>query len=360
VGRTTFTLVYGALALAFGAAAEEQARLLGMRTGGDDRTSGVVIKGDRPLSFTTLKLLSPPRVVVDFADSEIAAEIRELEIDDGTLRRAALAQAGSKTARVVIELVADAEFDIRTDGNEVEVRVPRPAPLASAAQTPATSAAQTPATSAAQTPATSAAQSPATSAAQSPATSAAQSPAPTQSEAEAEKVASLPKVSLVGSPVPAPDGADGGEPERDSGQAAPVEQPAKSARKAPPRTTTKIADRSDQKPGATVAPGQPRHITGIGFRPVSGGEVIVRSDLPLEYGVSGDDSAVLLHLPSAAIPIANNRRPLETRFFDGAVQRVVPMPVAGGTDVRIELREPAEYQLAQNGSVLTVTFSSPR
>ena len=328
VGRTTFTLVYGALALAFGAAAEEQARLLGMRTGGDDRTSGVVIKGDRPLSFTTLKLLSPPRVVVDFADSEIAAEIRELEIDDGTLRRAALAQAGSKTARVVIVLVADAEFDIRTDGNEVEVRVPRPAPLASAAQTPATSAAQ--------------------------------SPAPTQSEAEAEKVASLPKVSLVGSPVPAPDGADGGEPERDSGQAAPVEQPAKSARKAPPRTTTKIADRSDQKPGATVAPGQPRHITGIGFRPVSGGEVIVRSDLPLEYGVSGDDSAVLLHLPSAAIPIANNRRPLETRFFDGAVQRVVPMPVAGGTDVRIELREPAEYQLAQNGSVLTVTFSSPR
>jgi len=344
VGRTTFTLVYGALALAFGAAAEEQARLLGMRTGGDDRTSGVVIKGDRPLSFTTLKLLSPPRVVVDFADSEIAAEIRELEIDDGTLRRAALAQAGSKTARVVIVLVADAEFDIRTDGNEVEVRVPRPAPLASAAQTPATSAAQ----------------SPATSAARSPATSAAQSPAPTQSEAEAEKVASLPKVSLVGSPVPAPDGADGGEPERDSGQAAPVEQPAKSARKAPPRTTTKIADRSDQKPGATVAPGQPRHITGIGFRPVSGGEVIVRSDLPLEYGVSGDDSAVLLHLPSAAIPIANNRRPLETRFFDGAVQRVVPMPVAGGTDVRIELREPAEYQLAQNGSVLTVTFSSPR
>jgi hypothetical protein len=105
--------------------------------------------------------------------------------------------------------------------------------------------------------------------------------------------------------------------------------------------------------------GQARNITGIGFRPVSGGEVIVRSDLPLEYGVSGDDGAVLLHLPSAAIPIANNRRPLETRFFDGAVQRVVPVPVAGGTDVRIELREPAEYQLAQNGSVLTVTFSSP-
>src|SRR5207248_10946094 len=51
-----------------------------------------------------------------------------------------------------------------------------------------------------------------------------------------------------------------------------------------------------------------RSITGIGFRPVQGGEVIVRSDHPLEYGISGEGDAVLLHLPSAAIPLANNRR----------------------------------------------------
>jgi hypothetical protein len=164
----------------------------------------------------------------------------------------------------------------------------------------------------------------------------------------------------VGSPVPAPDAADAGQAERSSEETVPAEPPAKIARKAPPRPAAKAPDKSDQKPAPAVALGRARHITGIGFRPVSGGEVIVRSDLPLEYGVSGDESAVLLHLRSAAIPVANNRRPLETRFFDGAVQRVVPMPVAGGTDVRIELREPAEYQLAQNGSVLTVTFSAPR
>ena len=102
-----------------------------------------------------------------------------------------------------------------------------------------------------------------------------------------------------------------------------------------------------------------RSITGIGFRPINGGEVIVRSDHPLEYGVSGEGDAVLLHLPSAAIPLANNRRPLDTRFFDGPVQRVVPVAVAGGTDVRIELKGHAEYQLEQSGSVLTVTFSAP-
>jgi len=98
-------------------------------------------------------------------------------------------------------------------------------------------------------------------------------------------------------------------------------------------------------------------ITGIGFRPQAGGEVIVRSDRPLRYGVSSMDRAVLLHLPDAAIPVANNRRPLDTRFFGGTVQRVVPQQVPGGTEVRIELREPAEVHLNQSGSLLTLSFT---
>jgi type IV pilus assembly protein PilQ len=335
--------VCAALALAFGAAADGQARLLGVRAGGDDRTSGVVITADRPLSFTTLKLLSPPRVVVDFAETEVAAEARELEIEDGTLRRAAVAQAGSRTARVVIELTADAEFDIRTDGNEIEVRVPRPAAVAAA-------------------------------------------PRP-EGEAEAEKVASLPKVSLVGSKSAVPPESEDPDTERprtvaekaEALKKALAEQRAAAAQRRqkpappppariatspvvlPPRTANPVG-----VPPKTITPAtkmtvsQGHHITGIGFRPVRGGEVIVRSDHPLEYGISGDDRAVLLHLPSAAIPLLNNRRPLDTQFFDGPVRRVVPLSVAGGTDVRIELREHAEYQLAQAGSVLTVTFSARR
>ena len=325
---TTFTLVCGALALAFGARADEQGRLLGVRIGGDDRTSGVVIESDRPLSFTTLKLLSPPRVVVDFADTEVAVEQRELEIGDGTLRRAAVAQAGSRTARVVIELVADAEFDIRSDGNTVEVRVPRPPALAAG-------------------------------------------PAPQAgSEAEAQKVASLPKVSLVGSKPavpPAPeDPVD--EPQPSAAEKAAALKKALSEQRAlaeqkrhkPAQATARLASPAAERPLQKPPPAQAHHITGIGFRPIGAGEVIVRSDHPLEYGISGDGSAVLLHLPSAAIPLPNNRRPLDTRFFEGAVSRVVPVQVADGTDVRIELRGHAEYQLAQSGSVLTVTFSAPR
>ena len=406
--RETFTVACCALALALGAAAEEQGRLVGVRARADAKASTVEIEGDRPLSFTTMKLLSPPRVVVDFADTDVAAEPRELEIEDGTLRRAAVAQAGSRTARVVIELAVDAEFDVRAEGNRVEVRVPRPGAVAEA-----------------------------------------EPHGEGAGDAEAEKVASLPKVSLVGSkpaqppedgrtdrqrtaaekaealkktlaeqrkreaeekaarklalkngrkvgpraaPKPPPEPAaqvDRAVPQSSPDPAAKVERPvaepspegaAKLERAPqvtpptpaakletpqpetvpapPPAVGEKPPEQAPARPKTRAAMAGERHITGIGFRPIQGGEVIVRSDHPLEYGVSDDAGAVLLHLPSAAIPLSNNRRPLDTRFFHGAVERVVPMPVPGGTDVRIELRQHAEYQLAQNGSVLTVTFAA--
>jgi len=408
VTRETFTVACCALALALGAAAEEQGRLVGVRARADAKASTVEIDGDRPLSFTTMKLLSPPRVVVDFADTDVAAEPRELEIEDGTLRRAAVAQAGSRTARVVIELAVDAEFDVRAEGNRVEVRVPRPGAVAEA-----------------------------------------EPHGEGAGDAEAEKVASLPKVSLVGSkpaqppedgrtdrqrtaaekaealkktlaeqrkreaeekaarklalkngrkvgpraaPKPPPEPAaqvDRAVPQSSPDPAAKVERavaepspegaaklerapqvtPPTPAAKLetpqpetvpapPPAVAEKPPEQAPARPKTRAAMAGERHITGIGFRPIQGGEVIVRSDHPLEYGVSDDAGAVLLHLPSAAIPLPNNRRPLDTRFFHGAVERVIPMPVPGGTDVRIELRQHAEYQLAQNGSVLTVTFAA--
>jgi len=319
-----------------------------------------------------------------------------------------VAQAGSRTARVVIELAVDAEFDVRAEGNRVEVRVPRPGAVAEA-----------------------------------------EPHGEGAGDAEAEKVASLPKVSLVGSkpaqppedgrtdrqrtaaekaealkktlaeqrkreaeekaarklalkngrkvgpraaskPPPEPAAqVDRAVPQSSPDPAAKVERPvaepspegaAKLERAPqvtpptpaakletpqpetvpapPPAVAEKLPEQAPARPKTRAAMAGERHITGIGFRPIQGGEVIVRSDHPLEYGVSDDAGAVLLHLPSAAIPLPNNRRPLDTRFFHGAVERVIPMPVPGGTDVRIELRQHAEYQLAQNGSVLTVTFAA--
>ena len=367
------------LAAALAADAQEHGRLLGARAGGDAAASSIELLADRPLSFTTLKLAGPPRVVVDFADTDVVAEQRELEVEDGLVKRVALAPAGSRTARVVIELAEEAEFEVRAVGNNVEVRVPRPAAVA--AQTP---------------------------------------------ESEAEKRASLPKVELVGTPAPPEDPA--AKRKREAEERAYAAKQASVDRRAAARKAEedkraaaalkKAQAQADRKAKAEAAAEQKRaaaeqkrvaaeekrrvaaeaatdrrakqladaeraaaaraaaksaangrklalagsaqrSITGIGFRPINGGEVIVRSDHPLEYGGSGEGDAVLLHLPSAAIPLANNRRPLDTRFFDGPVQRVVPVAVAGGTDVRIELKGHAEYQLEQSGSVLTVTFSAP-
>src|SRR5260370_15074543 len=121
------------LALVFAARAQEQGRLLEVRAGGDAQASAVELLGDRPLSFTTLKLSGPPRVVVDLADTDLILAERELQVDDGTVKRVAAAAAGSRTARGGIELAADAEFDLRAGGNRVEVPVlPLAPPLARA------------------------------------------------------------------------------------------------------------------------------------------------------------------------------------------------------------------------------------
>ena len=376
--RTASSIPILALALAAQASAAQRGHVLAVHSAADAQSSSVYVLADRPLSFTTLKLSGPPRVVVDLADAEIAAADRDLAVNDGVIRRVALKQAGSRTARLVIELTQDAEFDVRAMDKRLEVRIPRAALQASGAGRPAASEAAQGAAPAAP----------------------AEKIGKAEPSDEAEKRASLPKVALVGphqvratetaQPPASPEGAG------TAGAAVKSQPPAEGAGTAgaavksqPPAEsegTAGVAEKSqpppDGAPGeASGAPadgaapasakppakdrklavkGQRRSITGIGFRPVRGGEVIVRSDHPLEYGVSGDGHAVLLHLPSAAIPLANNRRPLDTHFFDGPVQRVVPLAVAGGTDVRIELKSGAEYQLEQSGSVLTVTFAPSR
>jgi hypothetical protein len=542
-----------AILLSTAVLADPRGKLLSVRSAGDSATAAVELRGDRPLSFTTLKLSSPPRVVVDCADTSIGEVPRQIEVDDGTVRRIGVASAGARTARVVIELVADAEFDVRASGSRIEVRVTRAAPRVAsasgaagtreraavvaasepepptvvaappprsaapppplAARTPAppsavviapdlgagpstadesvqrdaaakreavaaaekraevaaaekreeeaaaakreaaaaaekraevaaaekreeeaaaakreaaaaaekraevaaaekreeeaaaakreaaaaaekraevaaakkrdeeaTEAKREAASAAARRDAAAAAasaklaevaaaekrdrdaaaekraeaaaaeKSEAAAAEKSEAAAAEKGEAPTAApDADARKRASLPTVALQSSR-----GAPSEEPP------APVPAP---ARRAPPRTTGAFVPvRRSAPPRAQrrVAAAQPARklITGVGFRPAQGGEVILHSDQPLEYGVSGEEGAIVIHLPRTAIPLPNNRRPLDTRFFDGPVQRIVPRAVAGGTDVRIELREHAEYQIKQDGTLLTVTFST--
>jgi hypothetical protein len=412
---TRSTLLLGALALAFAAAADDRGKLLGIKAGGDAEASAVLIFADRPLSFTTMKLADPPRVVVDFADTGIASARRELTVEDGTVRRVAMATAGARTARVVVELEADAEFDVRTVRNEVELRIARPSALASAekggsatpqqatplkppeqaaakppeqgaAKPPEQGAAKPPEQAAAKPPEQGAARPPEQAAAKPPEQAAAKPPAPSESapkQPAAEPPPPLPATASSSQSEPArtsPPPAATAKAPRAVPPSAPPSKPQPQTQTqtqtgpgAAPRTSSAEAAKIASLPKVSLVGSAPAssapaaksgtahaNITGVGFRPVGAGEVIVRSDHPLTCDVTADGKAVLLHLPGARIPLPNNRRPLDTHFFDGAVQRIVPLAVAGGTDVRIELREPAEYKLEQSGAVLTVTFSSPR
>src|SRR5260370_40695962 len=116
------------LALVFAARAQEQGRLLEVRAGGDAQASAVELLGDRPLSFTTLKLSGPPRVVVDLADTDLILAERELQVDDGTVKRGAGAAAGARAAAGATQVEAAAEDERRAVGEAPPGRVrPRPA-----------------------------------------------------------------------------------------------------------------------------------------------------------------------------------------------------------------------------------------
>jgi hypothetical protein len=418
-------------ALAFAAAcallcppawAQEHVRLIGVTAGGDAVASSVELIGDRPLSFTTLKLREPPRVVVDFAETELSGVPRELAVDDGTIRRVAVAAAGQKTARVVIELAGDADFDVRAHGNRVEVRVPRIAPLLAKAEPPEPPKPPKPAPALPTVALVGSGRANPATAPAAPIESAAARKRREREEriaayaaaqrAAAEKVAAARKAArekhlalaekakadkraaaekIAASREAARErrralaqkaeadqraAADKAAADRQARALAAAEKAAAASRavaekkrpaaeKGEARRTaaTAAADRRARAapPQRKLAAAGARDaITGIGFRPVGDGQVIVHSNQPLAYRVSGEDNVVLVHMPSAAIPLPNNRRPLDTRFFNGPVQRVVPVAVGVGTDLRIELRGHPAYQLVQSGTVLTVTFSGLR
>ncbi len=497
----------------------EKSHIVAVRSRADVDASVVELLGDRPLSFTTLRLEAPPRVVLDFTDASFEGVQGELSVEDGTVRRVGAAAAGVRTARVIIELAGDAEFDVRALGNRLDVRVPRLAPLrllasrgpeerspapAAVAPLPAPVPSSLPSSNEAPPPPVAppakdepslAAAAQAEPPAAPPAAARPEEPAPpavvaaapvaapppeeppvlaasTKVDAETRAPPPAPAVAML-TPSPAPRAAPSeaaresdpesamaaAEAERDprieaaaeaSEEAAPAPSPAAQqvaeakvpashepeppARpQEPPRAKPEpVADarpasplpaapepvakpqeqaRSAQRvepeklpeperaaeprpklptvalvgpghlalsrarPPAIAAPPPPppsraprpravasahprkASIHGIGFRPAAGGVVIVRSDHALEYTVTVSDHALVLRLPGASIPSANNRRPLDTSVFGGAVERLVPRIVPGAVELRVELRERVDFEVKQAGAVLTVTFA---
>ena len=119
------------------------------------------------------------------------------------------------------------------------------------------------------------------------------------------------------------------------------------------------ADSKRQAAQQVRASGRRATMTFVGFeRATSGSRVYVRTSAPVHYSVQEDgDKRVVLELENTRIALRNNRRPLDTSFFDSAVAMVAPSPV-GRSAVRVEikLKERASFQAKQDGNEVSIEF----
>ncbi len=105
--------------------------------------------------------------------------------------------------------------------------------------------------------------------------------------------------------------------------------------------------------------GRRKTVALVGFKQEAGSSrVFVRTDEPVRYTVSeGGERTLVLELENTRIGGQNNRRALETSFFDTAVARVMPRSGPGRTvRVEITLKESVPYQATQEGNVVSLEF----
>ncbi|MGI5860710.1 MAG: AMIN domain-containing protein, partial [Myxococcales bacterium] len=96
----------------------------------------------------------------------------------------------------------------------------------------------------------------------------------------------------------------------------------------------------------------------VGFKMLSGAtRVIVRTSHEASYsiGEAGSD-LVVLELRGTGIGSPNNRRFLDTSFFDGPVARITPRVFEGGVRIEVQLKHAVHYQVRQDGGEIFVDF----
>lgn len=113
--------------------------------------------------------------------------------------------------------------------------------------------------------------------------------------------------------------------------------------------------------GAADVPSGPAEITGITFdtRPSGHSDIRITTSRPVRYETRQPTPDELsLILPDTRL-LDHHRRPLLTRYFNSAVERVLPGSVTDGSgDARIDirLREPVPFRVVRTASGIQMTF----
>lgn len=224
------------------------------------------IATNRPANFTSFKLALPPRIVVDFPETSVDPLAHVVE--EGPFARWTLAMLGkstSPTARLVVELREDADYTLTADGTRVHLGLlpAEPRVLAQAAAPVVVAEPKPP----------------------------------------VEVVAREPEPAVVVAPESEP------EPE--------------------PEPAVVVAPAAPQPRPVVQAPPRPAAaasvVKQVAFgRTPTGARITLRTSSPAAYTVLEEADRLLLVLDHASIPHANDRRPLDTRYFQTPVVSVVP------------------------------------
>lgn len=74
----------------------------------------IVVDGDQPISYKTLELKSPSRLVVDIKGAKAAFANRKINVEDSVVHRIRVGQFDRKVLRLVIDLVKPAQSNVFT------------------------------------------------------------------------------------------------------------------------------------------------------------------------------------------------------------------------------------------------------
>jgi len=328
--------------------------------------SGSAIIGldfDGPVSFTSMKLTDPFRIVLDITDCKKGGSIKNsLKVNSDGIKEISISQMGSDDApilRVTIITTVDLDFNIEPTDNGINLKIAG-VKFASQEETSKSSSSEV-----------------------------ASSIEVTPREQEEVRPSPLPSAAVAEAkpePQPAP------EPAPVVAEAKPEPQPATVVKEDKSETPSFVAsnenvvpEKQEKKSRFKPAPAMsavneetesvqhftppPRKkslggrnaITWIGFQmSATGSRVFIKTRDEAEYSIKEkDEKTLVLEIYNADIPKKNNRRPLDTSFFNSPVAYISPEVDSGSIKVikiEIKLKERVPFITKQESNALYVDF----
>ncbi|MCX7944260.1 MAG: AMIN domain-containing protein [Deltaproteobacteria bacterium] len=363
--------------------AQEPVNILQSINVSSDSTGAVVgIHFNGPVSFTSMKLTDPFRIVLDFTDCKKGGQVKNsIRVNSDGIKEIAVSQMGSQDSpltRVMIITTVDLEFNIEPTDDGINVRIAgvRLASVEESAKVPAEPSNVVEVTPKQQEevkpePKIASESTPRESESKSELT-----PAPAVAEAKAEPPPVEEKKKIKFTPAPAKVASN--EPPRELSESTSVQTVGEAKAEPPPveekkkikftPAPAKVASNESEsrpehfKPTARKASSSGKNsLTWIGFQvSASGSRVFVKTIYEAEYSIKEkDDKTLVVEIYNTDIPKKNNRRPLDTSFFNSPVAYISPQ-VEGGhmkvVKIEIRLKKRVPFITKQESNALYIDF----